>query len=35
MLCEGKTAFEILMYMDYIGIEADIRDALTEILTAC
>lgn len=34
MLCEGKNAFEILTYMDYIGIEADIRDALTEILTA-
>jgi len=34
MLCEKKSAFEILMYMDYIGMEADIRDALMEILTA-
>lgn len=34
MICEGKTAFEILMYMDYVGIDADIRDVFAEILTA-
>ena len=34
MLCDGKSAFEILMYMNYVDVDSDIRDALTEILTA-
>ena len=34
MLCEGKSAFEILMYMNYVDVDDDIRDALMEILTA-